>query len=181
MSQAALPPASHHRSASLQKAFDRVGEPEAEFPSRAVLPLVSVLAGLLLIVGGGVALWWVGPLFLIGPLPALLALALVPPVLGMMASAYGWRTWGERWFLCPGGVVRQHGARAEACAWADFRSISQGQDQAAYRLHRKDGPPWQLDSSNTPEISELGRLLRLQAEKHGVAWNVVEVKRGGSI
>ena len=161
------------RSASLERAFGRVGEPEAEFRSRRVLPLAAMLGGLLLLVGGGAALWWVLPKYLTAPLPVLIVLPVMPIVLGMVAIWFGWRVWGERWFVCPGGMVRQHGSRAEACGWDDFLTINQSQDRGTYWLHRKDGAAWQLSAANTPEVSELGRTIRLKAEKHGVAWKMV--------
>ena len=160
-----------HRSPSLQRAFARVGEPEAEFRSRSVLPLAIVLGGLSLLAGGVVALWWVVPLALHG-FPAIGGVTVMLPVLGLMAIVYGWRIWGERWFVCPGGVVRRHGSTAEACAWADFLSIGQSSDRGTYWLRRKDGAAWHFSAANVPEVSELGRLIRLKSEAHGITWEV---------
>jgi hypothetical protein len=156
------------RSPSLQRAFGRVGEPEEQFRSRTFLPFALISGGILLLAVAGAAAWWIWPLG-VGA-PGLAALPAIPFALGIMAIGFGWRVWGERWFVCPGGIVRQHGSTGEACAWADFLSIGQSSDRGTYYLRRKDGPAWEVSSTSTPEISELGRLIRLKAEAHGVKW-----------
>src|SRR5207253_792886 len=92
------------RSPSLQRAFGRVGEPEAEFRSRAVMPILLVMGGVLLLAVGAVLLWYFARLLLV--LPAFSGLTLLPLAFGFVAAAYGWRLWGECWFVCSGGVVR---------------------------------------------------------------------------
>jgi hypothetical protein len=158
---------------SLQRAFARLGEPEATFTSRFALSLSLFVGGLLLLIASGVAVWWWWQFIVM--LPALTALVVAPIIFGFAAMWFGYSLRAS-WFVCPGGVVRLRGSTAEACAWEDFRSIRQVKDQAAYTLYRKDGEPWELSVASTPEISVLGRMIRLKAEAHKVAWEVVEGK-----
>src|SRR5262245_19746791 len=157
---------------ALQWAFQAVGEPEAEFGPSSLRTACLVLGGVLMTLGSLIYLgavifqWHHGSLELLGKIGGLCAP--VVACLGVTNALLGRAYARRRWFGCAGGVVRQVGSRAEACAWDGLRSISQAKDQPVCRLDRKEGEPWELDSNQTPDVRELGRLLRVKAEAHHV-------------
>ena len=175
MSQSAM---KRPASPALRRAFETVGEPEAEFGPGTLRPVGLVLGGVLMTVGGmislvGVLLQWRHGGLEFRVVAAGLS-ATVVACMGVVTALRGQAFARRRWFVCAGGVVRQVGSNAEACPWRGLRSVSQAKGRPVYRLDRKEGEPWEVSPEQTPAVVELGRMLRLKAEAHHVAWAVVE-------
>lgn len=192
MSQSA---ATAPHSPPLQEAFARVGEPEAEFRPSAWTwsPLLLLyVAAITAAIAAASTLWiWAPRHAAWAWIVYALLCFLTAIVLGVGGLQKSWSIRAERWFVCAGGVVWKHGETAEACAWQDFRSILQGRVylSTVYLLQRKEAATWSFISSrwvlrrekrdprptlaDSPQISDLGQLLRMKAETHKIPWNVV--------
>jgi hypothetical protein len=157
----------------LQYAFARLGgEPEAEFKpfsprlvAGIIGGLLATLVGLAGIVYGLLELEW-----------EIIVGALLVGVIGAAIAWQMWRVWGQKLFVCSGGLVRQRGLRVECCSWSELKEVVQKKGTSRYQLVRRQGEDWSLDANDTQQIDQFIERIRALTEKHSVRWKVVEDK-----
>jgi hypothetical protein len=161
----------------LQYAFAEVGQPVAEFRPSPLRVAVCIVGGVLLACAALTA----GGFLLLHVDAGVFEVLTVVGVFGVVTAVGVWRVVGQRWLVCPGGLVRARGPQVECCPWEQVREIREtagksGLGEPTYTVCRKDAAEWAIDANAVGDLAGLAALLREGAERHAVAWRTVAAK-----
>jgi hypothetical protein len=164
----------------LQYAFAEVGQPVAEFRPSPLRVAVCIVGGVLLACAALAAAGFV--LFNLDE-DVVEALAVVGAVgvFGLALAVGVWRVIGQRWLVCPGGLVRSRGRQVEHCAWEQVREIRETTGKsnlagATYTVCRNGGEDWSVDANAVADLDRFAQLLREAARRHSIRWEKVAAK-----
>jgi hypothetical protein len=99
---------------------------------------------------------------------------------GLAVSWGMWRVWGQRFLVCPEGLVRTCRGKVERCRWEEIQEVreSAGKPGKRYEVVRKKGAAWTFDENTMTDGDRLAALLREHARRCGVTWREMK-KEGG--
>ncbi len=164
----------------LQYAFAEVGQPVAEFRPSPLRVAVCIVGGVLLACAALAAAGFL--LFTLDDgLEEVLTAVAAAGIFGVLLTVGVWRVIGQRWLVCPGGLVRARGRQVEHCPWEQVREIRETAGQSplgtvTYTVCRKEGEAWTIDANAAAELDRFAQLLREAAGRHAIHWEKVAAK-----